>query len=186
MDLIFDQIAPHPPANTRKKRDCFDSVRFLPKDARAVNCLDLMRYFLFLIQMMLLLAGLTGTSHAQQLQWESEELAFKPSPTDKTVVAHFKFKNTGDTEAKIASVKSSCSCTTPKLEKKNFAPGESGEVNVTFTIGARTGLQAKTIVVESNDPNRPITINANVVVDIRGLKQTATNIEDMVAQGAKK
>ncbi|MFH1208284.1 MAG: hypothetical protein V1673_01830 [Candidatus Omnitrophota bacterium] len=36
------------------------------------------------------------------------------------------------------------------------------------------------------DPNRPITINANVVVDIRGLKQTATNIEDMVAQGASK
>jgi hypothetical protein len=36
------------------------------------------------------------------------------------------------------------------------------------------------------DPNRPITINANVVVDIRGLKQTATNIEDMVAQGAAK
>ncbi len=33
------------------------------------------------------------------------------------------------------------------------------------------------------DPNRPITINANVVVDIRGLKQTATNIEDMVAKG---
>jgi len=33
------------------------------------------------------------------------------------------------------------------------------------------------------DPNRPITINANVIVDIRGLKQTATNIEDMVAQG---
>jgi len=34
------------------------------------------------------------------------------------------------------------------------------------------------------DPNRPITINANVVVDIRGLKQTATNIEDMVAKGS--
>lgn len=34
------------------------------------------------------------------------------------------------------------------------------------------------------DPNRPITINANVVIDIRGLKQTATSIEDMVAKGA--
>ena len=33
------------------------------------------------------------------------------------------------------------------------------------------------------DPNRPITINANVVVDIHGLKQTAANIEDMVAEG---
>ncbi|MDD5225933.1 MAG: hypothetical protein PHV97_01955 [Candidatus Omnitrophica bacterium] len=36
------------------------------------------------------------------------------------------------------------------------------------------------------DPNRPITINANVVVDIRGLKQTAAGIEDMVAAGAVK
>ncbi|OGW80094.1 MAG: hypothetical protein A3G33_02600 [Omnitrophica bacterium RIFCSPLOWO2_12_FULL_44_17] len=33
------------------------------------------------------------------------------------------------------------------------------------------------------DPNRPITINANIVVDIRGLKNTANNIEDMVAKG---
>jgi hypothetical protein len=30
------------------------------------------------------------------------------------------------------------------------------------------------------DPNRPITINANVVVDIHGLKQTASNIEDQI------
>ena len=36
------------------------------------------------------------------------------------------------------------------------------------------------------DPNRPITINANVVVDIRGLKQTAAGIENMVAEGATK
>lgn len=47
---------------------------------------------------------------------------------------------------------------------------------------AITGCTVKAV----GDPNRPITINANVVVDIRGLKQTATNIEDMVAQGAKK
>ncbi|HOW87360.1 MAG TPA: hypothetical protein PKV84_01725 [Candidatus Omnitrophota bacterium] len=45
-----------------------------------------------------------------------------------------------------------------------------------------TGCTVKAV----GDPERPITINANVVVDIRGLKQTATNIEDMVAQGAVK
>lgn len=39
------------------------------------------------------------------------------------------------------------------------------------------GCTVKTV----GDPNRPITINANIVVDIRGLKNTATNIEDMVA-----
>ncbi len=44
-----------------------------------------------------------------------------------------------------------------------------------------TGCTVKAV----GDPERPITINANVVVDIRGLKQTATSIEDMVAQGGK-
>ena len=30
------------------------------------------------------------------------------------------------------------------------------------------------------DPNRPITINAHVTLDIKGLQNTATNIEDYV------
>jgi hypothetical protein len=42
-----------------------------------------------------------------------------------------------------------------------------------------TGCTVKAV----GDPNRPITINANITVDIRGLKNTASNIEDMVAQG---
>lgn len=49
-------------------------------------------------------------------------------------------------------------------------------------LGLMTGCTVKAV----GDPNRPITINANVVVDIRGLKQTASNIEDMVAQGGAK
>ncbi len=44
---------------------------------------------------------------------------------------------------------------------------------------ALTGCTVKAV----GDPNRPITINANVVVDIRGLKQTANNIEDLVSKG---
>lgn len=48
-----------------------------------------------------------------------------------------------------------------------------------FLAGLILGCTVKAV----GDPNRPITINANVVVDIRGLKQTASGIEDMVAQG---
>lgn len=51
-----------------------------------------------------------------------------------------------------------------------------------FLILITAGCTVKAV----GDPNRPITINANVVIDIRGLKQTATNIEDMVAQGGSK
>lgn len=35
------------------------------------------------------------------------------------------------------------------------------------------------------DPNRPITINAHITVDIKGLEKTATGIEDYVSGGAE-
>ena len=34
------------------------------------------------------------------------------------------------------------------------------------------------------DPKRPITIQAHITLDIRELKDTASNIEDLVSQGA--
>ncbi|NTV28645.1 MAG: hypothetical protein HGA80_01010 [Candidatus Omnitrophica bacterium] len=34
------------------------------------------------------------------------------------------------------------------------------------------------------DPNRPITINAHITIDINGLQKTATGIEDMVSGAA--
>lgn len=35
------------------------------------------------------------------------------------------------------------------------------------------------------DPNRPITINAHITIDIKGLEKTASSIEDMVSAGAE-
>ncbi len=55
-----------------------------------------------------------------------------------------------------------------------------------FLLFAAVLALAGCTVKAVGDPNRPITINANVVVDIRGLKQTANGIEDMVAQGGQK
>lgn len=34
------------------------------------------------------------------------------------------------------------------------------------------------------DPKRPITIQAHITLDIKGLQQTASSIEDQVSQGA--
>jgi hypothetical protein len=52
-------------------------------------------------------------------------------------------------------------------------------ISLLLGIGLLIGCTVKAV----GDPNRPITINANVVVDVRGLKQTAANIEDQVAKG---
>lgn len=60
------------------------------------------------------------------------------------------------------------------------------KIKTTIAVLMLLGFVAGCTVKAVGDPNRPITINANVVVDIRGLKQTASNIEDMVAQGGAK
>lgn len=42
---------------------------------------------------------------------------------------------------------------------------------------AASGCTVKAV----GDPNRPITINAHITVDVKGLEKTATNIEDYVS-----
>ncbi len=42
-----------------------------------------------------------------------------------------------------------------------------------------TGCTVKAV----GDPNRPITINAHITLDIKGLKDSASNIEDFVSSG---
>lgn len=100
---------------------------------------------------LLSLVGLfAGSAHAA-LVWEKSEVELNPSLSDKTAVAHFKFKNTGDQPVKITSVHSSCGCTTAALAKDEVAPNESGEIVATFTIGDRSGVQSKTITVMTDD-----------------------------------
>ncbi len=56
-----------------------------------------------------------------------------------------------------------------------------------FLFGALvlgSGMTSGCTVKAVGDPNRPITIQAHVTVEIRGLKDTATDIEDYVS-GAK-
>jgi hypothetical protein len=72
-------------------------------------------------------------------------------PDDGHLEAHFKFKNTGPGTVEIKRVKTSCGCTSAKLEKETYAPGESGYITVKFVFGSRRGPQRKIISVMSED-----------------------------------
>lgn len=48
-------------------------------------------------------------------------------------------------------------------------------------IGIVLMLACGCTVKAVGDPNRPITINAHITLDIKGLKDTATDIEDFVS-----
>ena len=92
------------------------------------------------------------------LTWETTEVDLHPGLSDKTAVAHFKYKNTGDKPVKITSVHPSCGCTTAALAKEVVGPNESGEITATFNIGDRSGVQTKSIAVRTDDQTSESTI----------------------------
>jgi hypothetical protein len=91
-----------------------------------------------------------GIAHAD-LTWDKPVQEFHSVPEDKAVVAHFAFKNTGNQPVTIKKVITSCGCTTAKLSKETFAPGETGDIEVKFTFLLRRGAQRKIISVTSED-----------------------------------
>ncbi len=66
----------------------------------------------------------------------------------------FKFTNTGDGVLKISEVQQCCGVTT-KLDKKEFAPGESGILNLEYRVDTRPGKMSKYLYVQSNDKATP-------------------------------
>lgn len=94
--------------------------------------------------------------HAQ-LTWEKTQVDLHPKPGEPAVVANFKYTNQTDKVIKIRNVRSSCGCTVASLKKNEVAPGESGEISATFTIGNRTGIQQKAVAVETDAEKDPVT-----------------------------
>jgi hypothetical protein len=85
-----------------------------------------------------------------QLKWENPEQVLTAKPLDKIISAKFRFTNVGTTSVKITDLKPSCGCTTAWLEKKEYAPGESGEIEAKFKFDGRLGHQQKWITVSTD------------------------------------
>jgi hypothetical protein len=75
--------------------------------------------------------------------------------SDPQVTAGYKFRNTGSETVKVTKLTSSCGCTVGILEKTTYAPGETGEVRVVFTVDGRTGPQQKTVTIATDLPGQP-------------------------------
>jgi hypothetical protein len=71
----------------------------------------------------------------------------------------FKFVNEGDENLSIKKVQASCGCTGAAIgDKKEFKKSEAGEIIVTFKTAGRSGVQSKTVTVQSNDPEHPTVV----------------------------
>lgn len=69
----------------------------------------------------------------------------------------FKVMNTGDKPLVIEDAKASCGCTVPKKPTEPIAPGEEGELEVSFkSKPGQFGQQNKTVTVTANVPETSI------------------------------
>lgn len=91
------------------------------------------------------------------LEFPTTRLTYEAGINQASQKAVFPFTNTGEAAITITKIGTSCGCTTAELEKKTYAPGESGEIEAVFDFGARRGLQKKTVTVNTDDPDTPYT-----------------------------
>ena len=95
-----------------------------------------------------LMVAACGAWADSALRWERKVVETQVAPGEKTVRAEFPFTNTSKQPVTIDSVKSSCGCTTASLDKKNYLPGEKGQITAVFTpTSSRKGTQVKAIKV---------------------------------------
>ena len=85
------------------------------------------------------------------LTWEHKDVHLSVKATDKTATGIFPFTNGSSKPITVIETKTSCGCTTAKLDKKTYAPGESGQIVALFDIGSRVGAQQKVITVTTDD-----------------------------------
>jgi hypothetical protein len=99
----------------------------------------------------------------------------KVGPGTKNI-CEFKFSNTGNALLKIEEIQTTCGCTVAELDKKEYAPGESGALKITFKVGKEAGQTSKRLFVKSNDKAvpklAPMTVTLALVLVIAAAKST--------------
>jgi hypothetical protein len=123
-----------------------------------------------LAALILLLAALPIRA---ELKFETPLIEAKVGLNDTTLVRDFKFTNAGPKPVKITQADAGCSCLAIQVAggKFTYAPGETGTIRATFSIGNFQGTVEKPIFIwhEGDPEERPsstVTLRVHIPVII--------------------
>jgi hypothetical protein len=112
------------------------------------------------------------TAQAQEKTADGPVIAFEDSSRDfgnitqGDKVEHvFKFENKGKSPLVISNVAATCGCTVPAWPKEPIAPGEKGEIKVSFNSAGKMGKQNSVVRIYSNasEPIEKVSLISNVL-----------------------
>ncbi len=76
----------------------------------------------------------------------------------RAVTVRFVFTNKGKGNLAIKDARSSCACFHPKATSKLLAPGKSAAIEVIVKPDGVSARVDKTVMIDTNDPARPVTV----------------------------
>ena len=94
-----------------------------------------------------------GSLRVSELDWD-----FGYAPKNTTVTHRYVLTNAGNKPLKIINVKPACGCTSAPLKKNDLQPGESTDLNVTFSTKSYSGKVMKTVNINTDDSANPVTM----------------------------
>lgn len=93
-----------------------------------------------------------------RLEISPKEINFKEVQFGEQASARLTVRNTGDQPLLIQRVRTSCGCTKADLTRIKIHPSDSTEMTVLFDAsGLKAGKKVKTVFLESNDQENPVT-----------------------------
>jgi len=121
----------------------------------------------FVLALILCLGSFASGEKGPKIKFIEETIDFGKIKQGEVLNHVFVFQNVGEETLKIKKVQSSCGCTAALITKKEVAPGEKGEVKITFNSRGFRGKVNKYIYVETNDPAQSsmrLSVSANIEV----------------------
>ena len=107
-------------------------------------------------------------THPPVMTFKMEKIDFGEVPQGPVVNGEFEFTNTGQSVLVLKKITPACRCTGVVAdEKKEYQPGETGKIKFTFNTEGRSGVNEKTVTIETNHPTQPnkvVSFSANIQV----------------------
>ncbi|UAM98031.1 DUF1573 domain-containing protein [Polaribacter litorisediminis] len=97
------------------------------------------------------------------IKLENQHYNFDKLKLFKADSIYFSYKNIGENDFKIESVKASCGCTIPFWSKKKLKPNDIDSILVVYDSNKK-GRFSKEIFIVSNNETSPLTLRVSGIV----------------------
>jgi hypothetical protein len=100
-------------------------------------------------------APATAPAHAPHIEVEPGHFDFGRVVPERTLNKQFSIRNFGTADLTVERVSTTCGCTAALLDNKVVKPGGRAALRVTFETRNYNGKVARSVLIKSNDPQRP-------------------------------